>query len=137
MDISDFDVILNMDWLTTHRIVINCDSKRITAYTQDDRCVMFQGDKHETVYDSRWHGQLMGWLSSLTLEDEVRQDLSLPRVVYDYEDVFPYELPELPPHKYVDPVWSLYNIGSCCHVIVHVVFWVELLVQRRLCPDCR
>ena len=35
---------------------------------------MFQGDKHDkkTEYDSRWHGQLMGWLASLTLEDEVR-----------------------------------------------------------------
>ena len=31
----------------------------------------------------------MGWLASLTLEDEVRQDLDLPRVVYEYEDVFP------------------------------------------------
>ena len=36
-------------------------------------------------------------------------------------------------YLYVDPVWSLYNIGPCCHVIVQVVFWVELLVQRRLC----
>ena len=36
-------------------------------------------------------------------------------------------------YSYVDPVWSLYNIGPCCHVIVHVVFWVELPVQRRLC----
>ena len=35
-------------------------------------------------------------------------------------------------YLYVDSVWSLYNIGSCCHVIVQVVFWVELLVQRRL-----
>ena len=35
-------------------------------------------------------------------------------------------------YSYVDPVWSLYNIGSCCHVIVHV-FLVELSVQRRLC----
>ena len=138
MNISNFDVILGMDWLTANRIAIDCDSKRITAYTQDGRCVMFQGDKHDplpqTVYDSRWHGQLMGWLSSLTLEDEVRQDLSPPRVVCEYEDVFPDELSGLPPHKYVDPVWSLYNIGSCCHVIVHVVFWVELLVQRRLIP---
>ena len=58
---------------------------------------MFQGDKHDalphTVYDSRWHGQLMGWLASLTLEDEVRQDLDLPQIVRDYEDVFPDELP--------------------------------------------
>ena len=38
-----------------------------------------------------------GWLASLTLEDEVRQDLDLPGVVYEYEDVFPDELPGLPP----------------------------------------
>ena len=36
-------------------------------------------------------------------------------------------------YLYVDPVRSLYNIGPCCHVIAHVVFWVELPVQRRLC----
>ena len=30
----------------------------------------------------------MGWLASLTLEDEVRRELDLPRVVYEYEDVF-------------------------------------------------
>ena len=39
----------------------------------------------------------MGWLASLTLEDEVRQDLDLSWVVYEYEDVFPDELPGLPP----------------------------------------
>ena len=32
MDISDFDVILGMDWLTAHRVVIDCDSRRIIAY---------------------------------------------------------------------------------------------------------
>ena len=61
MDISDFDVILGMDWLTAHRVVIDCDRKRVTAYTQDGIRFTFQGDKHDalprTVYDSRWHGQ--------------------------------------------------------------------------------
>ena len=75
MDIYDFDVILGMDLLTTHRVIINCDSRRITAYTPDGICVTFQGEKHdalpETVHDSRWSRQLMGWLASLTLEDEV------------------------------------------------------------------
>ena len=37
-------------------------------------------------------------------------------------------------NSYVDPVWSLYNNGPCFHVIVQIVFWVELPVQRRLCP---
>ena len=36
-------------------------------------------------------------------------------------------------YLYVKPVRLLYNIGPCCHVTAHVVFWVELLIQRRLC----
>ena len=93
--------MLRMDSLTAHRVVIDCERRRVTAYTQDGIRVTFQGDKHDvlpqTVYDSRWHGQLMGWLASLTLEDEVRQDLDQPRVVCEYEDVFSDELPGLPP----------------------------------------
>ena len=92
MDISDFDVILGMDWLTAHQVIIDCDPRRITAYTRDGICVTFQGDKHDAlpqaVYDSRCHGQLIGWLESLTLEDEAGQGLSLPRVVYEFKDVF-------------------------------------------------
>ena len=97
MDMSDFDVILGMDWLTAHRVIIDCDRRRIIAYTRDGVCVIFQGDKHDVLlqamYDSRWHEQMIGWLASLTLEDEVRQDLSPPRVVCEYKDVFPDKLP--------------------------------------------
>ena len=32
----------------------------------------------------------------------MRPDLDLPRVVCEYVDVFPYELPGLPPHRDVD-----------------------------------
>ena len=76
MDMLEFDVILRMDWLTAHRVVIDCDCRRVIAYISDDVCVMFKGDKHDDlpqpVYDSRWHGQLLGWLASLNLEDEAR-----------------------------------------------------------------
>ena len=101
MDMSKFDVILGMGWLTACRVVIDCERRRVTAYTQDYTRVTFQGDNHDAlphiVYDSRWHGQLMGWLASLTLKDEVRQKLDLPQVVCEYEDVFLDELPGLPP----------------------------------------
>ena len=49
MDISDFDVILGMDWLTAHRVVIDYDSRRITAYTRDGIRVTFQGEKHDAL----------------------------------------------------------------------------------------
>ena len=78
MDISYFDVILGMDWLTAHRVIIDCDNIRITAYTRDGIRVTFQGEKHDAlpqnVYDSRWSGQLMGWQASLTQEDKGRLD---------------------------------------------------------------
>ena len=37
-------------------------------------------------------------------------------------------------YSYVDLMWSLYNIGTGCHEITYVVFWIELPLQRRLCP---
>ena len=82
MDMSEFDVILEMDWMTAYKVVIDCERRRVTAYMQDGTHVVFQGDKHDifpqTVYESRCQGQLAGWLASLTLEDEVRPDLDLP-----------------------------------------------------------
>ena len=59
MNMSKFDVILGMDWLTSHQVVIDYDCRRVTAYTSDDVCVMFKGYKHDvlphTIYDFRWH----------------------------------------------------------------------------------
>ena len=60
MDMLEFDVILGMDWLIDYRVVIDCDRRRVTAYTQDGTRVIFQGDKHDifpqTVYESRCQG---------------------------------------------------------------------------------
>ena len=49
MDMSEFDVILGMDWLTAYKVVIDCERRRVTAYTQDDTRVVFQGDKHDIL----------------------------------------------------------------------------------------
>ena len=56
MDMSEFDVILGLDWLTAYRVVIDCERTRVTAYMQDSTRVVLQGDKHnilpQTVYES-------------------------------------------------------------------------------------
>ena len=46
MDMSEFDVILGMDYLMAHRVVIDCDCRRVIAYIQDGVCIVFQGDKN-------------------------------------------------------------------------------------------
>ena len=71
MDMSEFEVILRMDWLITYRVVIDCERKRVTAYMQDGTCMEFQGGTN-IIFFPKCQGQLAGWLVSLTLEDEVR-----------------------------------------------------------------
>ena len=116
--------------MTAHQVIIDYDCRRVTAYTHDGVCVVFYGDKHgalsQTVYDFRWHGQLMGWLVSLTLEDEVRQGLSLPRVVCEFGDVFQDELPGLPPQRDVDFIIKLQPGTSPISMIPHRMAPVEL-----------
>ena len=31
MDMSEFNVIIGMDWLTAHRVVIDCDRRKVTT----------------------------------------------------------------------------------------------------------
>ena len=134
MDMSECDVIIGMDWLTAYRVVIDCERKRVTAYTQDGTSITFWGDKHDvlphTVYDSRWHGQLMGWLASLTLEDEARRDLNLPRIVFEYEDVFSDELPGLFLQRDVDFCIELHPGTSPISMTPHRMTPVELQELR-------
>ena len=130
MDMSEFDVILGMDWLTAYRVVIDFECRRVTTYTQDGTRVVFQWDKHDIlphiVYESKCQGQLAGWLASLTLEDEVRPDLDLPRVVCEYADVFPDELLGLPPHRDVDFDIELHPGTSPISMTPHRMAPVEL-----------
>ena len=60
MDMSEFEVILKMDWLIAYRVVIDCERRRITAYMQDGTRVVFQGGKHDilphTIYESKCQG---------------------------------------------------------------------------------
>ena len=49
MDMLEFDVILGMDWLTSYRVVIDCERRRVTAYTQDGTRVTFQENKHDIL----------------------------------------------------------------------------------------
>ena len=124
------DIILGMDWLKAHRVIIDCDHKRVIAYTPSGSRFIFHGDKHDvlphTVYNSRWHGQFQVWQTSLTLEDESRQELGLPRVVYEYEDVFPKELSGLAPHNDVDFVIKLHPGTSPISMTPHRMASIEL-----------
>ena len=41
MNMSELNVILEMDWLTAYRVVIDCERMRVTTYTQDGTRAVF------------------------------------------------------------------------------------------------
>ena len=88
------------------------------------------------MYDSRWHKQLQGWLASLTLLDEARQELGLPRVVCKYEDVFSEELSRLPPHRDVDFVIELHPDTSPISMTLHRIKPAEFKNSRSNYKNC-
>ena len=68
----------------------------------------------------------MGWLASFTLEDEVRQGLSLPRVICEFGDVFPDKILRLPPQRDVDFIIELHLGTSPISMTLHRMVPVEL-----------
>ena len=68
----------------------------------------------------------MGWLASLTVEEEVRQELGLPQVVCEYEDVFPDELSGLPLHRDVDFTIEFHPCTSLISMTPHRMALAEL-----------
>ena len=73
---------------------------------------------------------MAGWLASLTLEDEVKPNLDLPRVVSEYEDVFPDELPGLPLQRVVDFGIELHPGTSPISMTSHRMAPIELQELR-------
>ena len=71
-----------------------------------------------------------GWLAGLTLEDEERPDLDLPRIVCELVDVFPNELPGLPPQRGVDFGIELHPGTSPISMTPHRMAPVELQELR-------
>ena len=60
----------------------------------------------------------------------MRPDLDLPRVVYEYADVFPDELPGLPPHRDVDFSIELHPGTSPISMTLHRMAPFELQELR-------
>nr|GFB16084.1 hypothetical protein [Tanacetum cinerariifolium] len=105
LDMCEFDIILGMDWLTDHHATIDCRSYRVIF-----------GDIHapEFIYHGSLLGKSMQIISALqartllshgcegllaTIHDTTSNVSSIhdQLIVSEFPDVFPYELPGIPP----------------------------------------
>ncbi|KAL0546694.1 hypothetical protein IC582_016606 [Cucumis melo] len=110
LDMLDFDVILGMDWLAANHASIDCSRKEVTFNPPSMASFKFKGGGSKSlpqVISAIRASKLLsqgtwGILASVVDIREADVSLSSEPVVRDYPDVFPEELPGLPPHREVE-----------------------------------
>jgi hypothetical protein len=79
------DIILGMDWLSRHQVCINCATREVTLINPSVQSARFFAgramQKKGMVYAT------------------IATDMNLVPVVYEFPDVFPDELPGMPPNR--------------------------------------
>ncbi|GKV24168.1 hypothetical protein SLEP1_g33813 [Rubroshorea leprosula] len=110
LDISDFDIILRMDWLSKHFTSIDCHRKWVIFNIPGEPEFSFQGSGSfaPPVLVSALQAQkylvhgCQGFLVSVTDASSVISRLEDIPVVSEFPDVFPKDLPSLPPNREVE-----------------------------------
>ncbi|GJW37562.1 putative nucleotidyltransferase, ribonuclease H [Tanacetum coccineum] len=110
LEMSDFDIILGMDWLTEHRATIDCYSKRVIFSNLNNPEFIYHGSrlgkplkiisalKARTLISHNCEG----FLASIKDTSLDGPRLESHQVVRNFLDVFPDELPGLPPEREVE-----------------------------------
>ncbi|KAJ0955677.1 putative nucleotidyltransferase, Ribonuclease H [Helianthus annuus] len=108
--LGSFDVVIGMDWLSQHRAEILCNEKIVRIPGLGSEPLMIRGDKRSAVENiisllkaqkclRKGHTATLALVTDTTEKEKKLEDFP---VVRDYPEVFPEELPGLPPHRQVE-----------------------------------
>ena len=106
----EFNLILGMDWLSKHRDIVDCDKKTVRLKYSDMSEVTVHGIQFGAVSNVVSTMQALRLLRkgceaflALVLDSKRGQvDVEKIPVVKEFPDVFPEELPGIPPEREVD-----------------------------------
>ena len=91
---SDFDVILGMDWLIKAHAVIDYQNKSVEFRIPDKSEFKCSSGSKDPGQEGPKEGPLGGNLAIMDVEVQ-----ETPKIVKEFLDVFPVDLPELPPDR--------------------------------------
>ena len=106
--LGEFDVILGIDWLTNYNAQIDYKEKKVTLESSDGVKVVFKGQKQAkkflTIIQAK---KLLRQGCEAYLAHVVDKQKDVPKledilVVNEFPDVFPDELPGLPPDREIE-----------------------------------
>ncbi|KAD5317282.1 hypothetical protein E3N88_17228 [Mikania micrantha] len=110
MKLAGFDAVIGMDWLATNQACILCDTKSIEVRIPTGGKLIIKGDKPTNNVGiisminatKSLNKGCLAYLVSVTTKDQEKKKLKDVPVVAEFPDVFPDELPGLPPEREVE-----------------------------------
>ncbi|KAJ0681341.1 putative nucleotidyltransferase, Ribonuclease H [Helianthus annuus] len=108
--LGSFDVVIGMDWLSQHQAEILCSEKIIRIPRSGQEPLEVQGDKSGAVVGiisflkaqkclRKGHTAILALVTDASAKERKLEDIPIVR---DYPQVFPEDLPGLPPHRQVE-----------------------------------
>ncbi|KAH9705011.1 Endonuclease [Citrus sinensis] len=110
LDIRDFDAILGTDWLASHHATVDCFKKEVVFNKPGEIEVKFYGERRVlpscviSVIDARrlLRKGCSAYLAYVIVTGVRELRLEDIPVVQEFSDVFPDELPGMPPHREIE-----------------------------------
>ena len=107
LEMIDFDVILGMDWLSSHRVSMDCFTKKIVFRKLGYLELEFEGDRRilPTCVISALevkrllHRGCEAYLAHVIDKSSLEVSIESVPVVCEFSDVFPIDLSGLPPDR--------------------------------------
>ena len=106
--LGEFDVILGMDWLTECEAHIDCKGKKIEIKLPGGKVVVFRGQKQNQKLLTMMQTKRLlkqgceAYLAYVVDTEKKIPDIKEVEVVNEFEDVFPKDLPGLPPDRDIE-----------------------------------
>jgi hypothetical protein len=93
LDSKDIDVILGMDWLSKHKVLIDCANKLIKLTTSDGKELEYVTEPIVTA---------KGVANRVKLKQLDASQRPMVQVVNVFSDIFPEKLPAMPPDRDIE-----------------------------------
>ncbi|XP_074344058.1 uncharacterized protein LOC141683232 [Apium graveolens] len=105
---GELDVILGIDWLSQHKANIDCKKKKIMMVTEDNIKVTYQGQRQEKKFLSILKAKKLlrqgceAYLAHVIDTEKEVPNLDKIPIVREFPNIFPDELPGLPPDREIE-----------------------------------
>ncbi|XP_047149153.1 uncharacterized protein LOC124821327 [Vigna umbellata] len=141
LPLQGLEVILGMDWLTTNHILIDCGEKRLVFPEEDEEVLSVTlGQLKEDIMEGA------NCFLIMTHEDKEAGEMNFERpssnkssggrsVVDEFPDIFPEEIPRLPPTREVEFTIDLVSTTAPISVAPYHMSPAELAELKKQIED--